>query len=136
NVEFGRPQWVFATSTWAFAGSRLVAAYAQIGRWHLATIDLASGTRTDLAPEIAASEWMAANTTHVVAIAGSTTRPDRVVRITLATGVVETLREASPLKLDEAHVSKAEAIEFPTDGGLTAHAFYYPPRNAEFSAPA
>ena len=25
-------------------------------------------------------------------------------------------------------------MEFPTDGGLTAHAFYYPPRNARFTA--
>jgi dipeptidyl aminopeptidase/acylaminoacyl peptidase len=29
----------------------------------------------------------------------------------------------------------AESIEFPTAGGLTAHAFYYPPTNADFSGP-
>jgi dipeptidyl aminopeptidase/acylaminoacyl peptidase len=29
-----------------------------------------------------------------------------------------------------------EAIEFPTDNGLTAHALFYPPTNAEFVAPA
>src|SRR5258705_572028 len=31
-------------------------------------------------------------------------------------------------------ISIPEAIEFPTEGGLTAHAFYYPPSNAEFTA--
>ena len=42
--EFGRPQWVFGTSTWAFAGpSRLVVSYTRNGSWHLATIDIASG---------------------------------------------------------------------------------------------
>jgi dipeptidyl aminopeptidase/acylaminoacyl peptidase len=29
-----------------------------------------------------------------------------------------------------------EAIEFPTDGDKTAHAFYYPPQNANFRGPA
>ena len=29
-----------------------------------------------------------------------------------------------------------EAIEFPTDGGKTAHAFYYPPTNRDFRGPA
>jgi dipeptidyl aminopeptidase/acylaminoacyl peptidase len=29
-----------------------------------------------------------------------------------------------------------EAIEFPTDGGLTAHAFFYPPTNDAFAGPA
>ena len=27
-----------------------------------------------------------------------------------------------------------EPIEFPTEGGLTAHAFYYPPRNPDYAA--
>ncbi len=27
------------------------------------------------------------------------------------------------------------AIEFPTEGGLTAHAFFYPPTNPDFEAP-
>jgi dienelactone hydrolase len=155
NVEFGRAQWVFGTSTWTCAGpSRLVASYTRAGRWYLATIDLGSGRLTDLAREVEPSEWIAANATHAVAVAGSATRPDRVVRITLATGDVETLREAafaegfgeprrsgtrrraSSLTLDEASISVAEAIEFPTGSGLTAHAFYYPPRNGDFEAPA
>ena len=28
-----------------------------------------------------------------------------------------------------------EAIEFPTEGGLTAHAFYYAPKNKDYAAP-
>ncbi len=33
-------------------------------------------------------------------------------------------------------VSAPRAIEFPTDGGLTAHAFFYPPANEDFVGPA
>src|SRR5258705_9428640 len=44
------------------------------------------------------------------------------------------LRSSSTLSLEPRHISIPEAIEFPTEGGLTAHAFYYPPSNAEFTA--
>jgi len=38
--------------------------------------------------------------------------------------------------LDPALSSEAEAIEIPTSGGLSAHAFYYPPPTPGFAAPA
>src|SRR5258705_10744763 len=44
------------------------------------------------------------------------------------------IRSSSTLELERRHISIPEAIEFPTEGGLTAHAFYYPPANADFSA--
>src|SRR5262249_43919836 len=54
-AEFGRPQWVFGMSTWAFAdASRLVVAFQERGRWNLATIDAQTGSfarvPTDLEP--------------------------------------------------------------------------------------
>ena len=33
------------------------------------------------------------------------------------------------ITIDPAYVSMPQAIEFPTDGGLTAHGFFYPPQN-------
>ncbi|MEQ1575978.1 MAG: prolyl oligopeptidase family serine peptidase, partial [Vicinamibacterales bacterium] len=53
---------------------------------------------------------------------------------TQAEAVSEVLRSSSSLQLDPGDVSEPESMEFPTDGGLTAHAFYYPPRNARFTA--
>jgi dipeptidyl aminopeptidase/acylaminoacyl peptidase len=44
------------------------------------------------------------------------------------------IRSSSTLNLERRHISIPEAIEFPTEGGVTAHAFYYPPANADFSA--
>jgi dipeptidyl aminopeptidase/acylaminoacyl peptidase len=54
--------------------------------------------------------------------------------VDLGGGDTETLRASSTLELDPAHVSVAEPIEFPTAKGWTAHAFYYPPRNAGYTA--
>ena len=44
------------------------------------------------------------------------------------------VRQATELKIDARYLSVPEAIEFPTDHGLTAHGFYYPPTNPEFQA--
>src|SRR6185295_3004869 len=33
------------------------------------------------------------------------------------------------------YISEPQPIEFPTENGLTAHGFYYPPRNKDFAAP-
>ncbi|MBI3048563.1 MAG: S9 family peptidase [Acidobacteria bacterium] len=137
DAEFGRPDWVFGTATWRFAGpSRLVASYTRKGRWHLATADATSGRLADLAPDLQPHDWLAANATHAVLVAGFAAAPDAVVRVDLASGHLETLREASTERLDPGYISAADPIEFPTSDGDTAHAFFYAPRNRDFRAPA
>ena len=136
DAEFGRPQWVFGTSTWACAGpSQLVVSYTRTGRWHLAQIDVESGDVTDLATYLHPNDWVAANATHAVLVAGSSGQTDAVVRLDLASGAVETLRAAASVHLDAGDISIGEAVEFPTAGGQTSHAFYYPPRNSNYEAP-
>jgi len=136
DAEFGRPQWIFGSATWRFAGpTRLVVSYTQRGRWRLGVVDLASGRLDDLAPVLQPHEWLAATPADVVLVARFDAAPDAVVRVDLQTGCVETLREASSRRPDPGYVSVPEPIEFPTDGGVTAHAFYYPPRNKDFGAP-
>jgi len=136
NAEFGRPQWVFGTATWRFAGpSHLVVSYTQRGRWRLGLIDLVTGLFTQIAPAVQPHEWLAATASDVVLVARDDAAPDAVVRVDLTRGEVETLRAASTLRLDPGHVSIAAPIEFPTEDGLTAHAFFYPPRNEDFRAP-
>jgi dipeptidyl aminopeptidase/acylaminoacyl peptidase len=137
DAEFGRPQWVFGTATWRFAGpSRLVVSYTQRGRWRLGLVDLATGMLNDLAPTLQPREWLAATSTDVVLVAGYDAAPDAVVRVDVSSGQVDTIREASALRLDPGYVSVAEAIEFPTEDGVTAHAFFYAPRNKDVRAPA
>lgn len=136
EAECGRPQWVFGTSSWACAGpSQLVVSYVQAGRWHLGRLDVRSGDFTTLASPLQPIDWLAANATHAVLVAGASDRPDAVVRVDLGSGAFETLRAASPVRLDAGDISVAEPVELPTAGGETSHAFYYPPRNRRFEAP-
>ena len=135
-AEFGRPQWIFGTATWAFADpDRIIAAYTRAGRWHLASVHVHTGLLTELPTEVAPLEWIAATPQHVVLVAGSPSRPDAVVRLDLARFYLEELRRASIVDLDAGYVSTPEPIEFPTEHGRTAHAFYYAPRNRNFVAP-
>ena len=129
DAEFGRPHWIFGTATWAFSTpSRMVVSFVRAGRWRLGTVDVAAGALTEIAADLEPGEWLAADATHAVLIAASTTRPDAVMRIDLQTGGCETLRRSSSVDLDPAFVSVPEAFEFRSGSGdATAHAFYYPP---------
>ena len=134
DAEFGRPQWQFGTSTWAAVDDRrLVVTYVQTGRWHLALLDVSSGALDPIADEVEPADSIAATGTHAVLLGGSTTAHDQVVRVDLATGAVESLRSASSSTIDSGFVAEPEAIEFPTDGGRTAHAFWYRPSNPRFT---
>jgi dipeptidyl aminopeptidase/acylaminoacyl peptidase len=111
-------------------------AYQERGRWRLATIDLATGALTPLRTELEPGENVTATRTHAVFVGGSALALDAVVRLDLATGVAATIRIASAVEVGTGYFSAPEPIEFLTDGGLTAHAFYYAPRNRDFTAPA
>jgi dipeptidyl aminopeptidase/acylaminoacyl peptidase len=135
DAEFGRPLWQLGTSTWAPAdGTRLVAARAQKGRWQLVLIDTSAGLLLPIAPDLDAADTIAATAHRAVFVAGSASAPDAVASVDLATGRVERIREAASAAVAPAFLSAPIAIEFETDGGMTAHAFYYGPCNPEFVA--
>jgi dipeptidyl aminopeptidase/acylaminoacyl peptidase len=72
----------------------------------------------------------------VLFTAASPLQAASVCLLHLHDGRIETLRRGSALDADPDYSSAAQAIEFATAGGLRAHAFYYPPRNRDFQAPA
>ena len=135
DAEFGRPQWMLGWTTWACADERrIVAAYGRRGRWALAVIDTETRALANLAIELEPLEWVTANSTHVLYVGASPTTAPVIARTELDAGATEVLRASSSLNLERRHVSIPTPIEFPTEGGVTAHAFYYPPANAEYQA--
>ncbi len=66
--------------------------------------------------------------------ASSSTAP-QIVLLDLTTRAVDVLRESNAVDVDRAFLSAPEPIEFPTAGGLTAFAHFYPPSNAAFRGP-
>jgi len=47
----------------------------------------------------------------------------------------EVLRRSRETAVDAGYLSQAEAIEFPTEQGLTAHGYFYAPKNSGYAAP-
>jgi dipeptidyl aminopeptidase/acylaminoacyl peptidase len=135
-ADFGRPMWQLGMSTWAFAGdNRLALSYQEQGRWRLGLLDVRTRTFTPAPTDLEPGENIRATGRHVVLVGGSAAAPDAVVRIDLETGKTETIRTASDIIIDPGDLSPPDPIEFPTDGGVTAHAFHYAPRNRSYEAP-
>ncbi|MFN8590009.1 MAG: S9 family peptidase [Thermomicrobiales bacterium] len=137
EAEFGAPLWVFDHRTSAFLDAQtLLATYTVQGTWRLGLIDLPSGAMTTVeTPYTELSDPDAANGAAVIMV-GSASSPMSVARFDAATRQFEIVKRSLEIEVDPEYISTPEAIEFPTEGGLTAHAFYYPPRNRDFVAPA
>jgi dipeptidyl aminopeptidase/acylaminoacyl peptidase len=138
EAEIASPLWTLGQSNYALTGDgRAVVRYTIAARDRLGVVSLESGKLTALdLPFVGLSNIQLVSANTAVAIAASPTEEAAVITIDLGTGGYEVLRVPGTLKLDAPFVSVAESIEFPTAGGLTAHAFYYPPTNPNFSGPA
>ena len=135
-AEFALPQWIFGRSTYAFVSAQeLVCAFLRDGVTSLAVLNLATGLLVEPLWQGSDADWVRVSGGHVVFVAGKPDAMDAVVRLDLATGAVEVLRQASTLTVDPGFLSVPEVIAFPTTGGQTAHAFYYPPQNHLYRAP-
>jgi len=138
-AEFGYPAWSFGTRSFAFlADGRLVCAYDERGFTRFALLDPVSASFDELPLDLDSwsAPYLAAEGATAIVVAGAATIPTRVERIDLATGRSETLRASLEPPVHAAYYSVPRAIEFPTEGGLTAHAFFYPPTSPDFTAPA
>ena len=139
-AEFGQPQWNFGMSTYAFVSAdQLICAYTEGGLGKLASLDLARHRLLPLDLPLTDYAAVRAHGSHVVFRAGSPTTPASVMLLDLNTQQCQVLRRANALAEQpniRAYFSAPQAIDFPTEGGLTAHALYYPPSNPQYRAPA
>jgi dipeptidyl aminopeptidase/acylaminoacyl peptidase len=137
EADFAQAPWAFGMSSYAFAGpDRIVCCYWEDGIGRLAQLDLAS---LQLVPfDLPYTDYgsVRARPEEAVFTAASPTDVASIVRLDLATGQTEVLRPSATLQPElEHYLSEPEHIAFPTEGGKTAHAFYYPPTNPDYVAP-
>ena len=136
-AEFGLPQWIFGMSTYAIISeSKIICTYTQQGKWHLASLDLIAKQLTTIETPYTDISSVKARGEIVVFLAGSPTESTAIVQLNLATSQREVLRRASDLSIDAGYLSVPEPVAFPTENGLTAFGFFYPPQNQDFAAPA
>ena len=138
EAEFGYPAWSFGTSSYAFlADGRILCAYDSEGFTTFAVLDPETGALESLDLELDSwgAPYLRADGTQALIVAGSATVPTQVALVDTATGTLEPLRKSVESPVPTTYFSEPRVIEFPTEGGLTARAFFYPPTSPEFDAP-
>jgi dipeptidyl aminopeptidase/acylaminoacyl peptidase len=136
QAEFGTPQWVFGLSTYAFASAeQLICVYGQEGSACLANLNTRTKELTPISTPYTEIGGIRCGHGKVVFNAGSATQPSLIVQLDLASHTLEVLQRSSELVIDPGYLSVPRAIAFPTEQGLTAYGFYYPPQNQDFIAP-
>lgn len=136
EAEFGAAQWIFGLSTYAFESpERIICAFVEKGIWGLATIDTRSKQFERIETQFTEIDFVRAAPGRTVFRIGSPIEPLSIVEMDPLTREINVLRRASNVAVDPGYISQPTPIEFPTENGLTAHGFFYPPKNRDFAAP-
>lgn len=152
-AEFAAPMWQFGQRPFhVLSSGRILAVYNDPKKAGstLALIDPASKAVQELdspftsygTPTLALHEG--AGGIQVAVVAGSALQPPAVVLLEAAN--LEELAASKPedwqvvepsttTEVDPGYLSEPSAVEFATEGGLTAFMNYYPPRNKDFAPP-
>jgi dipeptidyl aminopeptidase/acylaminoacyl peptidase len=134
DAEFAGPDWTFGNASYAFGpDGTLVATWAAGGGEQLGVVS--EGRTSATAFPFSRFDSVHAVDRAVFAIAASPTEAPAVVRLEPRTGAVSVLRRSREVTVDEADLASPQAVEFPTAGGLTAHALLYLPANGAFEGP-
>jgi dipeptidyl aminopeptidase/acylaminoacyl peptidase len=135
EADFGRPQWVFGSGTYAFVTPRRVlCAYTEGGIWSLAFLDIDSGELERIQLPFADYGRPRVRTDKAFVVAAGPSDPMTLIELDLRSGEYETLRRTSEASFEPGYISHPEPIEFETAGGDHAYALYYPPANPLFEA--
>ena len=134
EADFGRAQWVFGMSTYAFASANsIICTYTEEGTWNMATLD--PGTREFEHVELPFSEVsdVQASNGIVTFLGGAAGIPLSVVRSDIRNREIKTLFKSSRIEAASEYISQPESVSFATQDGKDAHGVFYRPVNPEYS---
>jgi dipeptidyl aminopeptidase/acylaminoacyl peptidase len=136
KAELGMPQWLFGMSSYAFPSAEtIVCSHIDQGVSTLAVVDARTGKATPVDCPYTDIQYLRGANGIAVFRGGSPTDVVSIVKFDLGSGQFEILRRSNDREIYPQYFSVPRAIEFPTEGGLTAHGFFYPPQNPDFRAP-
>jgi dipeptidyl aminopeptidase/acylaminoacyl peptidase len=138
DAEFGQAHWNFAMSTFAFeSAQRVVCCFVRDGVWRLAELDTRTRRFEQIPLPFTSLSQLRAGPGRAVFLGGSPSEATALIELDLGTRTYRVIRRSAVLS-DELrpYISVAQPISFPTAGGETAHALYYPPHSPRFTAPA
>jgi dipeptidyl aminopeptidase/acylaminoacyl peptidase len=138
RADLGHPQWLFGGCTHVeLEDGSLVVVRTENATEQLYALPAGGGALSDLGQPFTSFGWpvLAAHGGKVAFAASSPKEAPAIVVLDVASGETETARTASDDTVEPGLISEPRAIEFPSGDGDVAHAFYYPPTNADFVGP-
>ncbi|MCW2811896.1 MAG: peptidase prolyl oligopeptidase active site domain protein [Friedmanniella sp.] len=141
DAEFCGPQWVLGQTPYAVLDDdHLLCTLNRSGAESLAVLTLSTSDLRVLTEPGVAADAIAVGHGRVAAVLSFADRPAVLALADLtgpsaATPDWEQVRVSSATVLDPASVSRAQAVSWPGEAG-EVHGWFYPPRNAEVTAPA
>jgi dipeptidyl aminopeptidase/acylaminoacyl peptidase len=136
-AEFGLPQWVFGMTTYGFESAQsLICTYVENGIQHLARLNTQTLELSEIPTPYSSISGLQVSSGFAAFLGGSVAKPGAIALLNLTTGSIEEIRRSSEIAIDPGYISTPQVLEFPTENGLTAYGFYYPPQNQDFTAPA
>ncbi|MGK7946449.1 MAG: DUF829 domain-containing protein [Microcystaceae cyanobacterium] len=134
--EFAYPHWIFGLSTFTFSSpSQIISTYTQNGRWYLGRLSLTNKELVPISLPYTNLSSVKVKDNQLIFLGSSPTEASAIVLLDLASNETKILKRSSELNIDQGYLSIPEAIEFPTENGLTAYGWYYPPQNKDYTAP-
>lgn len=136
DAEFGTPHWTFGLSKYEFESEhRIICTYCEAGTWRLASLDTVTRKLEPIETPYTEIGSLRASPGRAVFCGGSPAEPLSIVSLDLVTREAQVLRRSSNVEVAGEYLSLPQAVEFPTEHGLTAHGFFYPPANRDYEAP-
>jgi dipeptidyl aminopeptidase/acylaminoacyl peptidase len=132
-AEFGSPHWTFGGSMYGFRSEdQIICTWIEQGVSRLARLSTRDGSLQEIAtPYEEIRELRVAGDTAAL-LGGAPAIALELARIDLASGACEVLARSIEQLPDAGYLSIPRCISYPSAGGRTSHAFFYPPRNADF----
>jgi len=128
SAEFGAAQWAFGLSRYDFVDAEtILCAFDRAGQAALGLLDIASGELRSIRLDLASIEGVRVEDGLACFLGASATQASCVFAFEIGPRRLHVLRPGLTGAPEPALISQPEAIEFPTQAGRTAHAFFYPP---------
>jgi dipeptidyl aminopeptidase/acylaminoacyl peptidase len=132
-AEFGAPHWSFGGSMYGFrSDDEIVCTYIENGVSRLARLDTRDGALREIATPYHEIRELRVAGDVAALLGGEPTIALELARIDLASGAREVLACSIAQLPPAGYLSVPQSISYPSAGGRVAHAFYYPPHNADF----
>ncbi len=135
--EIGYAAWQFDVNRYDFLpDGSLISAYTRNSVDVLVHITVDGAVRALESDDYTVYRTIAVSGEKVFAIAAGGHYPSSIVAVDIRAGIFTPLHTSLSLEIDPTFVSTPSPIAFPTTNNQTAYAFYYPPTNPLYRAPA